>query len=88
MKLLYCCVLAAFAATGYTCQQEHKAFFDAQVALVKRQERTFPPVLTEQEATLVNSINNVTIDQWWVPRFRVASINVFTGTTTIHTVFI
>lgn len=64
MKLLCSCMLAALAGTAYACQQEHKAFFDAQIALVKRQERVFPPVLTEQEAIIVNSINNVTIDQW------------------------
>lgn len=56
--------LTALATSVFACQKEHKHVFHAQRALSKRQETVFPPVLTEQEATLISSIDNVTIDEW------------------------
>ena len=61
----YCFPCLAFLVTGVlACQKEHKHVFHAHRALSKRQETVFPPVLTEQEAALIGSIDNATIEDW------------------------
>lgn len=54
-----------FAACGWACQRELNTFPTRthRKPIAKRDE-TWPPVLTENEAILVNSFDNNTIDQW------------------------
>ena len=61
-----CGILVLQASSVFGCVKDYKAlsFFNPQVGLQKRQETQFPPVLTEQEAILVNSIDNVTLEEW------------------------
>lgn len=61
----FACV-AALACTALACQKEHKHIFDIQHALSKRQETAFPPPLTQEESILTGSIDNNTIEQWYV----------------------
>ncbi|KIW94076.1 uncharacterized protein Z519_05392 [Cladophialophora bantiana CBS 173.52] len=42
----------------------HSQVFDHHVALAKRQETVFPPVLDQNEAILLNSFDNATIESW------------------------
>lgn len=58
------CVAAVSLPVVFACQSEHKHVFHAHRALAKRQETTFPPVLTQEESLLVSSIDNNTIEQW------------------------
>lgn len=60
----FACVAAVALPLVLACQSEHKHVFHAERALSKRQETTFPPVLTEEESVLVNNIDNTTIDEW------------------------
>ncbi|KIV94534.1 hypothetical protein PV10_02290 [Exophiala mesophila] len=65
-SLCVCGILVLQASSVFSCAKDYKApsFFNPQVGLQKRQETQFPPVLTEQEAILVNSIDNVTLEEW------------------------
>ena len=65
MKFSCICSFVTLTSTVYACQSEHKHVFEPHRALEKRQERVFPPVLTEQESVLINSVDNVTIDEWY-----------------------
>lgn len=77
------CVAALSARAVFACQQEHKHEFHAHRALSKRQEAVFPPVLTQDESVLVGSIDNNTIEEWWVARSVLLwKTNFLTGLTT------
>lgn len=67
MKSLCACgILVLQASSVFGCVKDYNSpsFFDPHAGLQKRQETQFPPVLTEQEAILVNSIDNVTLEEW------------------------
>src|ERR1700744_4393586 len=59
-------LLALHAPSVLACTGEHShpRLFDPHLALQKRQEVTFPPVLDENEAILLNSFDNTTIESW------------------------
>ncbi|OQV03349.1 Transferrin receptor-like dimerization domain-containing protein [Cladophialophora immunda] len=59
-------LLALRSISVVACGREHlySQVFDPHVALSKRQEASFPPVLDQNEAILLNSIDNNTIESW------------------------
>jgi N-acetylated-alpha-linked acidic dipeptidase len=59
--------LLAFQATSALCcmkEHLHERVFDPHLALAKRQERVFPPALEPNEAILLQSFDNATIESW------------------------
>lgn len=67
MKTLCACgllLLQASSVLGCAKDLREGRFFNPHIGLQKRQETPFPPVLTEHEAILVNSIDNVTLEEW------------------------
>ncbi|KAK5064267.1 hypothetical protein LTR84_000100 [Exophiala bonariae] len=67
MKSLCACglvLLQASAVLGCAKDISEHAIFDPHVALAKRQETQFPPVLDKNEAILVNSFDNTTLEEW------------------------
>lgn len=68
MRQLSTFAAVVFASTlARACQREHDLFarHTHRKPLAKREETTqWPPVLNERETTIVNSFDNVTIDQW------------------------
>ena len=59
-------LLALPAASVLACGRDnlHSQVFNPHVALSKRQETTFPPVLDQNEAILLDSFDNATIESW------------------------
>ncbi|KAH0832602.1 hypothetical protein AYO21_06004 [Fonsecaea monophora] len=59
-------LLALRSIAVLACGREHlrSQVFDPHVALSKRQETVFPPVLDQNEAILLNSFDNTTIESW------------------------
>ena len=59
-------LLSLHALSVLACGREHvhPRIFDPHVGLQKRQETPFPPVLEPNEAILLNSFDNATIETW------------------------
>lgn len=67
MKSLCLCgltLLQASAVLGCAKDISEHAIFDPHVALAKRQETQFPPVLDNNEAILINSFDNASLEDW------------------------
>lgn len=67
MKFLCSCgliLLHASAVLGCAKDISGQAIFDPHTALAKRQETQFPPVLDKNEAILVNSFDNASLEDW------------------------
>lgn len=67
MKSLCLCgltLLQASAVLGCAKDISEHAIFDLHVALAKRQETQFPPVLDNNEAILINSFDNASLEDW------------------------
>ena len=59
-------LLALFAPSvlAFDRGRVHQRIFDPHLGLQKRQETPFPPVLEPNEAILLNSFDNATIESW------------------------
>ncbi len=63
-KVLALLVLHAFSVRACGREYVHPRIFDPHLGLQKRQETPFPPVLEPNEAILLNSFDNATIESW------------------------
>ncbi|ETI29254.1 hypothetical protein G647_01707 [Cladophialophora carrionii CBS 160.54] len=63
-KALPLLVLQATSVLAHTGEHFHPRVFDPRQALSKRQEAPFPPILEPNEAILLNSFDNATIESW------------------------
>ena len=65
MRTLQLSLAAALATGAAACQRDFnvEARHTHRQRVVKRNDN-WPPVLTEEETILVNSFDNVTIDEW------------------------
>ena len=59
-------LLALYVTSAIACPREHlqPQVFSPHLALSKRQETAFPPVLEQNEAILLNSFDNTSIESW------------------------
>ena len=67
MKFLCSCgVLLLHASSVLACAKDitEGKVFNPHTALKKRQETQFPPVLDDNEAILINSFDNASLETW------------------------